>query len=338
MDLSRVTDLSVASPGWHGWIIAYFYLGGIAAGAYAVFTLAGLFGDEEAVPRDPRRRVPGVPARRRLRPDPGRRPGPARAVLAHADPVGDVPADVQVVVADVGRVVGPLGVRRPSASRRSWASLAEDGWFGLGRWSDLADPAAEGVGRPRRSRSAARPRRSSSGRTRGRSSRRRTSRSGRRPPGSRRCSWPRRARRAWRRSFWSQLWRSGGRPRRGGPPPGVARRLGDRAGTGDARGVRRLARPARRAGVRPLAGRPDPRLRRPRGAAPPARRRGSSPDAGRRSISAAAVLVGGFALRYAVVGIPESLLDPALIRAHRLQSKPAGWSAGSESNTREEAS
>src|SRR4051812_7420154 len=46
MDLSRVTDLSVALPGWHGWIIAYFYLGGIAAGAYAAFTLSGLFGDE----------------------------------------------------------------------------------------------------------------------------------------------------------------------------------------------------------------------------------------------------------------------------------------------------
>ncbi len=47
MDLWRLTDLSVASPGWHGWIVAYFYLGGIAAGAYAVFTLAGLFGDED---------------------------------------------------------------------------------------------------------------------------------------------------------------------------------------------------------------------------------------------------------------------------------------------------
>ena len=47
MDLSNLTDLSVALPGWHGWIIAYFYLGGIAAGAYAVFVLGGLFGDEE---------------------------------------------------------------------------------------------------------------------------------------------------------------------------------------------------------------------------------------------------------------------------------------------------
>ncbi|MCA1684669.1 MAG: polysulfide reductase NrfD, partial [Planctomycetia bacterium] len=48
MDLSRVTDLSVVLPGWHGWIIAYFYLGGIAAGAYGVHSLAGLFGDEDA--------------------------------------------------------------------------------------------------------------------------------------------------------------------------------------------------------------------------------------------------------------------------------------------------
>ncbi len=39
-------DPYVASPHWHGLITAYFFLGGIAAGSYAVFTLAGLFGDE----------------------------------------------------------------------------------------------------------------------------------------------------------------------------------------------------------------------------------------------------------------------------------------------------
>lgn len=37
-------DPYVASPHWHGLITAYFYLGGVAAGAYAVFSLAGLFG------------------------------------------------------------------------------------------------------------------------------------------------------------------------------------------------------------------------------------------------------------------------------------------------------
>jgi formate-dependent nitrite reductase membrane component NrfD len=37
----------VADPGWHGLIIWYFYLGGIAAGAYAMAALADLFGDDE---------------------------------------------------------------------------------------------------------------------------------------------------------------------------------------------------------------------------------------------------------------------------------------------------
>jgi protein NrfD len=37
----------VASPHWGAWIIAYFYLGGIAAGSYAVSAMIGLWGDEE---------------------------------------------------------------------------------------------------------------------------------------------------------------------------------------------------------------------------------------------------------------------------------------------------
>jgi formate-dependent nitrite reductase membrane component NrfD len=37
----------VADPEWHGFIIAYFYLGGIAAGAYAMASLVALFGTEE---------------------------------------------------------------------------------------------------------------------------------------------------------------------------------------------------------------------------------------------------------------------------------------------------
>jgi formate-dependent nitrite reductase membrane component NrfD len=39
-------DRYVADPQWGGYIICYFYLGGIAAGAYAMATLAMLFGDE----------------------------------------------------------------------------------------------------------------------------------------------------------------------------------------------------------------------------------------------------------------------------------------------------
>ena len=40
-------DPYVADPGWGHYIIWYFFLGGIAAGAYSVATLVGLFGDEE---------------------------------------------------------------------------------------------------------------------------------------------------------------------------------------------------------------------------------------------------------------------------------------------------
>jgi protein NrfD len=35
----------VADPDWHGWIIWYFFLGGIAAGAYVAAALADLFGN-----------------------------------------------------------------------------------------------------------------------------------------------------------------------------------------------------------------------------------------------------------------------------------------------------
>jgi protein NrfD len=40
-------DPFVVSPGWHGLIVAYFYLGGIAAGSYAVAAMVGLWGDED---------------------------------------------------------------------------------------------------------------------------------------------------------------------------------------------------------------------------------------------------------------------------------------------------
>ena len=40
-------DPYVATPHWGVWITAYFYLGGIAAGAYAAQMLAGLFGTED---------------------------------------------------------------------------------------------------------------------------------------------------------------------------------------------------------------------------------------------------------------------------------------------------
>ena len=45
-DGSMGMDRYVADPHWGGYIIWYFYLGGIAAGAYALAALASLFGDE----------------------------------------------------------------------------------------------------------------------------------------------------------------------------------------------------------------------------------------------------------------------------------------------------
>jgi len=38
-------NTSVADPQWHGLIVWYFFLGGIAAGAYVMAALADLFGD-----------------------------------------------------------------------------------------------------------------------------------------------------------------------------------------------------------------------------------------------------------------------------------------------------
>jgi protein NrfD len=40
-------DPYVVSPGWGWTIVVYFYLGGIAAGAYAVASMVGLWGDED---------------------------------------------------------------------------------------------------------------------------------------------------------------------------------------------------------------------------------------------------------------------------------------------------
>jgi formate-dependent nitrite reductase membrane component NrfD len=40
-------DPYVADPEWYSYIIWYFFLGGIAAGSYAMFALANLFGDED---------------------------------------------------------------------------------------------------------------------------------------------------------------------------------------------------------------------------------------------------------------------------------------------------
>jgi len=43
-------NISVADPQWHGLIVWYFFLGGIAAGAYVMAALADLFGDTDDRP------------------------------------------------------------------------------------------------------------------------------------------------------------------------------------------------------------------------------------------------------------------------------------------------
>ena len=112
----------VADPGWHSLIIWYFFLGGIAAGAYVMAALADLFGDAE----DRRAARVGYYLAFPLVCVCGmladHRPGPAGTVLAHDDQVKHGLADVQVVVADVGRLVGLVGLRRCSVSLHSWES------------------------------------------------------------------------------------------------------------------------------------------------------------------------------------------------------------------------
>ena len=132
-----MTDPFVASPEWHGLITAYFFLGGIAAGAYAVLSLAGLFGGED----DSRA---------------------ARGAAYLAFPLVGVCGVLLIV--DLGRPerfwhmlvqsetlrpmfkwwspmsIGSWGLTAFSAfSFASFAGvLAEDRWLGLGRWSSLA--------------------------------------------------------------------------------------------------------------------------------------------------------------------------------------------------------
>ena len=77
-----------------------------------------------------------------------RRSRPAAALLAHADPVPDVPADVQDLVADVDRRVGAPALQRMRlrvVRRRRWPSAA-------GRhWATPAPAAARTPGRAARS-------------------------------------------------------------------------------------------------------------------------------------------------------------------------------------------
>jgi formate-dependent nitrite reductase membrane component NrfD len=130
-------DRYVASPQWHEWIILYFYLGGIAAGAYAVFSMVSLVGSE---------------AERRA----------VRVSAYLAFPLVNLCGLILVI--DLTRperfwhmliqsqMYRPMLKWWSPMSAGSWGLsafgafsfasfvgvLAEDRWFGLGRWSPLA--------------------------------------------------------------------------------------------------------------------------------------------------------------------------------------------------------
>ncbi len=130
-------DPFVADPDWGHWIIWYFFLGGIAAGAYSVAALVGLFGEEVD-----RRAV--------------------RVADYLAFPIVNVCG--LFLVLDLGRperfwhmmiqseTFRPMFKWWSPMSAGSWglsafgafsfvsfvAVLAEDRWFSLGRWRDLA--------------------------------------------------------------------------------------------------------------------------------------------------------------------------------------------------------
>ena len=130
-------DPFVADPEWGHWIIWYFFLGGIAAGAYSVAALVGLFGEE--------------PDRRAV-----------RVADYLAFPIVNICGLLLVV--DLGRperfwhmmiqseTFRPMLKWWSPMSAGSWglsafgafsfvsfvAVLAEDRRFGLGRWHDLA--------------------------------------------------------------------------------------------------------------------------------------------------------------------------------------------------------
>src|SRR3954447_23803874 len=137
-------DRYVVDPHWGGYITWYFYLGGIAAGAYALAALASLFGDESD------RRA-------------------ARAAHYLAFPLVCVCGLLLIV--DLGRperfwhmlvqseTYRPMFKWWSPMSAGSWGLsafgafsfcsfvgvLAEDGWFGLGRYATLARRLRRGV-------------------------------------------------------------------------------------------------------------------------------------------------------------------------------------------------
>ena len=101
------------APQWTWYIVFYFFLGGLAGGAYVIATLLRLMGDPRRRGRGPARLPRRVPRDADL-PGPAHpRPRPPAAVLAHAGRTRRTRgAQLQVLVADVG---GRVGTGRSSA-------------------------------------------------------------------------------------------------------------------------------------------------------------------------------------------------------------------------------
>lgn len=134
----------VADPEWHGWITWYFFLGGVAAGAYAIASMAALFGGESA--RRGTRMAYYI----------------AFPLIAVCGPLLMIDLNRperfwhMLIQSETGR---PMLKWWSPMSAGSWgltafglfsglsfvAVLAEDGRFGLGRWAPLARRLGRGV-------------------------------------------------------------------------------------------------------------------------------------------------------------------------------------------------
>ena len=115
-----------AAPHWRWYIVMYFFLGGLAGGSYFLAALIDLFGGPEDRPLARLGYYVAFPLVVAQRPAADRRPRAAAALLAHADREQHLSADVQVLVADVDRLVGADALRVASAFLSFLAALAED--------------------------------------------------------------------------------------------------------------------------------------------------------------------------------------------------------------------
>ena len=114
------STLFTAPPDWGWLIVCYFFLGGIAGGAYFLAALIDLFGRPEDRPLARLGYYVAFPLVVCAAPA-HRRPRPAGAFWHMLIQFEHAPADVQVVVADVGRLVGAACCSALLVSRRSSA-------------------------------------------------------------------------------------------------------------------------------------------------------------------------------------------------------------------------